>query len=54
MTDVQSKYRDAFGKVDQLYIKNGQGKKMNGVWYYMMNENELDSIKVELQEHLAL
>ncbi|MET3655490.1 LCP family glycopolymer transferase [Sporosarcina psychrophila] len=54
MIDVQSKYRDAFGKVDQLYIKEGQGKMMNGVWYYMMNDQELESIKVELKEHLKL
>lgn len=54
MTDIQSKYRDAFGKVDQLYIKDGQGKKMNGIWYYMMNDKELESIKVELKEHLEL
>jgi len=54
MTDVQSKYRNAFGKVDQLFIKEGQGKKMNGVWYYIMNDQELDSIKVELNAHLEL
>ena len=54
MTDVQSKYRDAFGKVDQLYIKEGQGKTMNGIWYYIMDDTELQNIQSELQAHLEL
>ncbi|MFJ7934413.1 LCP family protein [Sporosarcina sp. NPDC096371] len=54
MTEVQSKYRDAFGKVDQLYIKEGQGKTMNGVWYYMMNDAELNTIQGELKTQLGL
>ncbi|KAA0955548.1 LytR family transcriptional regulator [Sporosarcina sp. ANT_H38] len=54
MTDVQSKYRDAFGQVDQLYVKEGQGEKMNGIYYYMMNDAELEAITGELKAHLEL
>jgi LCP family protein required for cell wall assembly len=54
MTDVQSKYRDAFGKVDQLYIKEGQGKKINGIYYYIMNDAELQNVQGELKAHLEL
>lgn len=54
MTEVQSKYRNAFGKVEQLYINKGQGKMINGIWYYIMDDAELESLHVELKEHLEL
>ncbi len=54
MTEVQSKYKDAFNKVDQLYIKNGEGKMINGIWYYIMNDSELNGIQTELRDHLKL
>lgn len=54
MIEVQSKYRNAFGTVEQLYLQNGQGKTMNGIWYYIMNEEELSQISSELKKHLEL
>lgn len=54
MVDVQKNYRKAAGNVEQLYIKDGQGQKMNGIWYYIMNDNELDQIQGELRTHLGL
>jgi polyisoprenyl-teichoic acid--peptidoglycan teichoic acid transferase len=54
MSEIQSKYRDALGKVDQLYMKDGQGEMMNGIWYYMLNDTELELIRNELKEHLGL
>ncbi|MBO1910266.1 LytR family transcriptional regulator, partial [Microvirga sp. 3-52] len=41
MVEVQKNYKDAAGKVDQLYIEKGQGQKMNNIWYYIMNDEEL-------------
>ncbi|WP_210469980.1 LytR family transcriptional regulator [Sporosarcina sp. 6E9] len=54
MVEVQKNYKDAAGKVDQLYIEKGQGQKMNNIWYYIMNDEELNGITSELKEHLEL
>ena len=54
MVDVQANYRDAAKKVDQLYIKEGQGKTINNIWYYIMNDAELENVTWELKEHLEL
>lgn len=54
MVDVQANYRSAVGKVDQLYIQKGTGEKIDGVYYYMMNDEELNGIKEELKTHLEL
>ncbi|MFJ5768852.1 LytR family transcriptional regulator [Psychrobacillus sp. NPDC093180] len=54
MVDVQANYRDAVGHVDQLYMKEGQGKTIDGIWYYMMNNEELAAIRTVLRTHLEL
>ena len=54
MVDVQANYRDAVGHVDQLYMKEGQGKTIDGIWYYMMNNEELAAIRAVLRTHLEL
>lgn len=47
-------YRGAIGQVDQLYFEKGQGQRINGIWYYMMNEEELNAISSELKQHLEI
>ncbi|WP_017379285.1 LCP family glycopolymer transferase [Paenisporosarcina sp. TG-14] len=55
MVDVQKNYRDAVGKVDQLYFEKGTGGKLSdGVWYYNMNEAELAEVQGLLKEHLEM
>ena len=54
MVEIQKNYRDAAGKVDQLYIENGTGETINKIWYYIMNDAELKGIQDELKEHLEL
>ena len=55
MIYVQKNYRDAVGTVEQLRFENGTGKRMNGnVWYYMMNDLELQEISHALKHHLEL
>lgn len=55
MVDVQKNYRDAVGKIDQLYFEKGTGGKLNdGVWYYNMNEAELAEVQGLLKEHLEI
>ena len=54
MIEVQKNYRDAAKKVDQLYIEKGQGETIDKIWYYILNDAELDNIQSELKEHLEL
>ena len=54
MIDVQANYRDAITTINQLYIKEGNGRRINDIWYYIMDENELSTIQRELQTHLEL
>lgn len=54
MMDVQKNYRSAVGQVDQIVVEDGYGETINGVWYYMMDENELNEIKAVLKGHLEM
>lgn len=54
MVKVQKNYREAVSKVDQIFIEEGTGKTMNGVWYYMMDDDELQEIQNELKAHLDM
>lgn len=54
MVDFQSNYRSAAGQIDQLYFEKGTGDTINGIWYYIMNEEELSAVKNELKTHLEL
>lgn len=54
MMEVQKNYRDAAKSVDALYIEKGQGQKIDNIWYYMMNDAELESIQNDLKAHLEL
>lgn len=54
MVDVQKNYRDAVGKIDQIFIEEGQGQTMDGIWYYIMNDDELAEIQDELKAHLEV
>ncbi|WP_218624967.1 hypothetical protein [Sporosarcina sp. E16_3] len=54
MTDVQKNYRSALGKVEQLNFQGGNGQMMNGVWYYLMDDEELTEVSKALRAHLGL
>ncbi|NYF24895.1 LCP family protein [Sporosarcina sp. JAI121] len=55
MVDVQKNYREAAGKVEQMHFEKGLGKRLNGgIWYYMMDEKELEQMKSTLKQHLEL
>lgn len=55
MVDVQKNYRDAADKIEQLHFEKGTGKRMNGgIWYYMMDEEELQEVAGALKQHLEL
>lgn len=54
MVDVQKKYRSALVTVEQLHFQKGNGQIIDGIWYYIMDDNELLSITNELKEHLGM
>jgi LCP family protein required for cell wall assembly len=55
MVDVQKNYRDAAANFEQLHFEKGEGKRMNGgIWYYIMDETELQDIIATLKQHLEM
>lgn len=55
MVKIQKNYRDAANKIEQLHFEKGEGKRMNGgIWYYIMDETELQEVSDALKQHLNL
>lgn len=54
MISIQKNYRSATSEIEQLHIEQGTGEKIDGIWYYMMDEQELVDIQDHLKSHLAL
>ncbi|MEH6949013.1 LytR family transcriptional regulator [Bacillus sp. JJ634] len=53
MIDIQKNYREASTNVEQMTIK-GQGTKMDGIYYYIVSEEEQQKAQTQLKEHLAI
>jgi polyisoprenyl-teichoic acid--peptidoglycan teichoic acid transferase len=54
MVDIQKHYKAASNDIEQIQIKNGSGTKIDGIYYYVIPEEELNSIQSTLKEHLEL
>lgn len=54
MIDIQKNYRSASTNVEQLVFEKGYGETIGGIWYYMMDQEELSAVKAELKGHLGL
>ncbi|WP_301109841.1 LCP family protein [Sporosarcina sp.] len=54
MKELQANYKETVNHIDQLVFKDGEGMKINGVWYYVMNDTELETMRNELKVHLEL
>lgn len=54
MIDVQKNYRNASKEVHQLSFEKGYGETIGGIWYYMMDEQELAAVKSEMKAHLGI
>ncbi|MBX0313424.1 LCP family protein [Planococcus glaciei] len=54
MIDIQKNYRSASTDVEQLVFEKGYGETIGGIWYYMMDQEELSVVKAELKGHLGL
>jgi polyisoprenyl-teichoic acid--peptidoglycan teichoic acid transferase len=54
ISSVQKNYASSFKTIEQLHFVEGVGKKMDGIYYYLLNEQELTQIQTDLQRHLQL
>lgn len=54
MMDIQKGYKGALANVESITLKNGSGKRMNDIWYYVPEEAELNGVTMILKEHLEL
>jgi LCP family protein required for cell wall assembly len=53
MKDIQSNYKEARHSLEQLQV-NGEGQKVDGVYYYVVSEAEREKLSTELKEHLNI
>lgn len=51
---IQKDYRNSFKTLEHLYLNNGTGKMMDGIYYYIPDENELEEVKKILGDHLEI
>lgn len=54
MLDIQKGYKGALANVESITLSNGSGKRMNDIWYYVPEEEELNEVTMLLKEHLEL
>ncbi len=52
LIQLQSIYKKMNSDIDQLSFEEGEGTKINHIWYYIPNETELQQIQTELKTHL--
>jgi polyisoprenyl-teichoic acid--peptidoglycan teichoic acid transferase len=54
MVDIQKHYKSASKDIEQIQIKTGSGTKIDGIYYYVIPDEELNEIRSTLQDHLEL
>ncbi|MGG4265249.1 LytR family transcriptional regulator [Peribacillus simplex] len=53
MMDIQKNYRDASKSIIQSSI-NGDGTKIDGIYYYIVSDEEKEKVQSELKEQLSI
>ncbi|MGN7939459.1 polyisoprenyl-teichoic acid--peptidoglycan teichoic acid transferase TagU [Virgibacillus sp. 6R] len=53
MWDIQANYKEASKKLEQFEVK-GDGQKIDGIYYYIVPEDERLAISNQLKEHLEI
>ncbi|WP_133243494.1 polyisoprenyl-teichoic acid--peptidoglycan teichoic acid transferase TagU [Pueribacillus theae] len=53
MKAIQKNYRAALGNTEQFEVK-GSGTKINGIYYYIVSDEEKNEITAKLKEHLEI
>jgi polyisoprenyl-teichoic acid--peptidoglycan teichoic acid transferase len=54
MVDIQKHYKAASKDIEQIQIENGSGTKIDGIYYYVIPDDELSSIQGTLKEHMEI
>ena len=54
LLSIRKNYGNSLKSIEQLYLNNGSGTMMGGIYYYMPNENELQDIHENLKQHLEI
>ncbi|MCL1696825.1 MULTISPECIES: LCP family protein [unclassified Lysinibacillus] len=52
LVQLQSIYKKMDSNIEQLSFKEGNGKKIDHIWYFIPEETELEKIKSDLKAHL--
>lgn len=52
--NLQKLYSKLDKNIEQLQFEKGEGTRLNGYWYYLLDEQELEMIQSDLQQHLEL
>ena len=53
MMDIQKNYRAAIGNVEEMSVA-GEGTKIDGIYYYLVPDEEKENIQNTLKQHLSL
>ncbi|MGG0249760.1 LytR family transcriptional regulator [Peribacillus frigoritolerans] len=53
MMDIQKNYRDASKSITQSSL-NGNGTKIDGIYYYIVSDEEKEKVQSELKEQLSI
>lgn len=53
MMDIQKNYKDATKSITQSSI-NGNGTKIDGIYYYIVSDEEKEKVQSELKEQLSI
>lgn len=51
---IQKGYQQSFKNIEQLYMNNGQGTMIDGIYYYLPDEAEMEEVTTVLKMHLAM
>lgn len=51
---LQQNYRESLSDIKQIHFQKGEGRTINGIWYYMLDQNELTEVSNTLKEHLEI
>lgn len=53
MYNIQTKYKEAGKKIEEIQLK-GTGSKIDGIYYYQVDEAEKQRVQEELRDHLEI
>ena len=49
MMDIQKGYKTSLTNVESITLTNGSGQRMDGIWYYVPNDEEMSECNRDLE-----